>query len=79
MVLSGDQLAALQEGVLEQGSLDGVQASEPSGNAVIGSNFLWPGNTVSYELAYWLSSTEKVLVRNTLERLQAKLGSCVRF
>jgi len=80
MRLTGDQLLALQRGTLEtHGDLEGVFASEPSGNAIIGTNYLWPDKTVKFELASWLSGAEKTLVRRTLQGLQAKLNSCIRF
>jgi len=83
MKLTEDQLLALKWGSLEtQGDLGRVSASEPlrhHRNTIIGNNYLWPSNTVKFELASELSGAEKTKVRTTLQKLQEKLKSCIRF
>jgi len=81
MKLTKDQLDALKSGSLEtHGDLGRVRASKPlqkHRNARI--NYLWPRNTVKFELASHLSGDEKTLVRTTLQNLQNKLNTCIRF
>jgi len=81
MKLTRDQLDALKQAVLDpHGDLGRVRASNPlrkHRNAV--NNHLWPSNTVKFELASHLSGDEKTLVRTTLQNLQKKLNSCIRF
>ena len=80
MVLSGDQLLALQQADLDgHGTIEGVHASEPSGNAIIGAHFRWPGNKVKFEISSRMPENQKTLVRRTLQGLEAKLGSCLTF
>merc|ERR1719369_262505 len=82
MKLNADQIEMLKASLIT-GSLEGVAASdmtsEPSGNAVIATQYRWPSQKVKYQLAGFLSSSEKALVRETLKGLQAKLDSCLTF
>jgi hypothetical protein len=83
MKLTKDQLDALKSASLEtHGDLGRVHASKPSRkhrNSLIGNNNLWPSNTVKFELASGLSGDDKTKVRTTLQGLQEKLNSCIRF
>jgi len=83
MKLSEDQLLALKWGTLgTHGDFGRVSAGEPTQNlrnARIENDYFWPDNTVKFELASHLSGVEKDLVRTTLQRLQEKLNSCIRF
>lgn len=81
MRLTEDQLSALKHGSLEpRGDLGRVKA-DPSwaANGIIGNQYRWPSNTLKFDFDPELSEKEKSLVRSTLQNLQEKLNSCVRF
>jgi len=52
---------------------------EPSGNAIIGTDYRWPSKTVRFQLHGYLDNNEKNLVRTTLRNLQSRLDNCIRF
>merc|ERR1711934_525870 len=39
----------------------------------------WPGGILNYELSNEVSSEDKTLIRNTLDQLETKLDSCIKF
>ena len=80
MELTEEQLSRLKAAMLDQGSLQGVASfGPPQETAVIGDQYRWPNGEVKYQLDSQLSQEEKALVRNTLQNLQVKLQSCIRF
>jgi len=78
MKLTTKQLLAMQKGSLGPfGNFERVRTNHR--NAITDKNQYWPNNIVRFELDSQLSVGEKTLVRNTLQNLQAKLNSCIRF
>merc|ERR1712010_254267 len=39
----------------------------------------WPGGILNYEMSNAVSSEDKTLIRNTLDQLETKLDSCIKF
>lgn len=82
MKLNAEQLALLAESLITDTADQSIETSDdmgPSNNAVIGSRYRWPSNTVRYQLHNYLNANEKNLVRTTLNNLQSKMDNCVRF
>jgi len=83
MRLNPEQLEMLKAALIT-GSLEDVQASEmssdePQGNAVINTRYRWPSRIVKYQISSYISRTHQTLIRNTMNNLQRKLDSCLRF
>merc|ERR1712055_552788 len=74
MVLTAEQLP--QELRLSFGLPEG-SIMESSG--VKNEAYRWPGGILSYELSNAVSSEDKTLIRNTLDQLETKLDSCIKF
>jgi len=81
MILTDEQKRLVQQTSidhLDNGKVKPI-GGEINRGGIVGHNFRWPDNTLSYEFDSSVTGAEKKMVQDTLAGLQAKLGGCITF
>ena len=79
MVLNKEQKAMAAASVLQDNNVARSMPAELNRNAIIAKKYLWPENTLRYQMSDTISLSHKNLIRTTLANLQEKLSSCIKF